>query len=379
MRRSVEIDVLKGIGIILMVLGHCCPFLEKPIYVFHMALFFLAAGFCFNEKNANSIKTVSSYFLRKLKSFYIPYVLMGIVLLSFTNLFIILGLRTNNPLFEINAINSYNGLTEWLTVGAYIKNIVRLLCFGFLGDDVPFFGATWFLRVLFLAEIFYVVLVWGIKKIPISERSQKNIITVVTFGCLLLSYGLQVNNIEIRILGISVFDKVSRSLTALCMLDFGARSKYSIEKLCCNGRNCVLLFAGCLVIICALSTQSTVYLSKNDIVNPLFFIIGSLAGYLMVFCLSRIICIYSVEKIFTYIGKHTLSILFLHFLAFKPVTVWQVSLFGLPKYMRASFPVLYTDFYWVILYMVCGLGIPLGLQFIFNRIKEKVKIRKTIA
>lgn len=56
--RAYEIDVMKGIGILLVILGHCMPdfpvnILEDPlssevrrfIYTFHMPMFFFCSGF----------------------------------------------------------------------------------------------------------------------------------------------------------------------------------------------------------------------------------------------------------------------------------------------------------------------------------------------
>ena len=47
------IDVIKGYGICLMVCGHSgAPFTDW-IYLFHMALFFIASGYLWNERNAH--------------------------------------------------------------------------------------------------------------------------------------------------------------------------------------------------------------------------------------------------------------------------------------------------------------------------------------
>ena len=53
MERLVFIDNAKGIGIILMILGHIPnmpEFFHSWIYSFHMPLFFFISGYLFNEK-----------------------------------------------------------------------------------------------------------------------------------------------------------------------------------------------------------------------------------------------------------------------------------------------------------------------------------------
>ena len=44
MERDIRIDILKGIGIILVVWGHATAILIKEICIFHMPLFFFLAG-----------------------------------------------------------------------------------------------------------------------------------------------------------------------------------------------------------------------------------------------------------------------------------------------------------------------------------------------
>ena len=44
-RRDSTIDILKGIGIILVVLGHADFPFRDWVYLFHMALFFITSGY----------------------------------------------------------------------------------------------------------------------------------------------------------------------------------------------------------------------------------------------------------------------------------------------------------------------------------------------
>ena len=51
--RNVAIDALKGLGILLMVIGHSnLPFnLRGLIFVFHMPLFFIVSGYLYKERS----------------------------------------------------------------------------------------------------------------------------------------------------------------------------------------------------------------------------------------------------------------------------------------------------------------------------------------
>lgn len=73
------IDIAKGIGIILVTMGHT-RISETPVNwwltSFHMALFFVLAGLCFDE---NRYSTYGQYFKRKCIALGYPYVMLTIV------------------------------------------------------------------------------------------------------------------------------------------------------------------------------------------------------------------------------------------------------------------------------------------------------------
>ena len=86
MNRDTTIDVLKGIGIILVVIGHsCCPqLLNDFIFSFHMPLFFIASGYFFEMKNLENKK---DYLKRKIRGIYFPYLKWSVIFLLLHNLF----------------------------------------------------------------------------------------------------------------------------------------------------------------------------------------------------------------------------------------------------------------------------------------------------
>ena len=54
-----NVSISKGIGIILMVIGHIfvCydyKFVHNFIYAFHMPLFFIISGYCFSERHLDN-------------------------------------------------------------------------------------------------------------------------------------------------------------------------------------------------------------------------------------------------------------------------------------------------------------------------------------
>lgn len=83
-----SIDILKGLGILLMVIGHTGFQHKSFIYMFHMALFFIASGYLYKEKNSESFSQVVSFVLRKIKGVWIPYFIWNVVFTLLNNVFI---------------------------------------------------------------------------------------------------------------------------------------------------------------------------------------------------------------------------------------------------------------------------------------------------
>lgn len=67
------IDTIKGVGIILVLIGHCnIPNINQYIYLFHMPLFYIISGYCWNvDKNCNL--PFKDFFNKKFNSYIIPY------------------------------------------------------------------------------------------------------------------------------------------------------------------------------------------------------------------------------------------------------------------------------------------------------------------
>lgn len=80
-QRNIEMDILKGLGIILVVMGHYyLPFVWFTPYSFHMPLFIFASGYFYNPKYEN---TPLLLLKKRAKSLLLPYfsysIFLGIV------------------------------------------------------------------------------------------------------------------------------------------------------------------------------------------------------------------------------------------------------------------------------------------------------------
>lgn len=63
--RNVSIDMIKGMAIIFVVLGHCGFPWTDYLYLFHMAVFLMASGYCFSARHGQSLDSFWNYVLKK--------------------------------------------------------------------------------------------------------------------------------------------------------------------------------------------------------------------------------------------------------------------------------------------------------------------------
>ena len=129
--RYKEIDLLKGYGIVLMILGHIPvnSFFMKTIYLFHMPLFFIASGFLFKKSNQSISELLKKWFLRLILPYFI-FSLCG---------------------YALWVIEIKPQIGEEL-----IKPLLAILLYN--NQDMPITGALWFLSsMLFLYILYYYI------------------------------------------------------------------------------------------------------------------------------------------------------------------------------------------------------------------------------
>lgn len=139
-KRNDIIDIMKGIGIIAVIIGHMGNVPSVPyrnfIFSFHMPLFFIIAGYFFKPNN-NFKNKIKSDFSRLV----IPYIFTALILLCFNVLQSLVGEEKN---------------TDVITTGI----VSALFCSGsghssLIWGNIPAIGAIWFLLALFWCRVVY--------------------------------------------------------------------------------------------------------------------------------------------------------------------------------------------------------------------------------
>ncbi len=138
------VDITRGIGILLMVIGHAgnIPNIKIWIYSFHMPLFFILSGYIYGKYKSNKYTNSGLFGLFKLlkkniKSYLVPYVFLFIVN------FII------QSFFEFIKF----GLEYFKNGGNTYRYLIKGLLYSY-DTDYPNCDPLWFLTCLFITYIF---------------------------------------------------------------------------------------------------------------------------------------------------------------------------------------------------------------------------------
>lgn len=152
--RIVELDILKCFGIILVVIGHtkCPPLLGALIYFVHMPLFFYLSGVTNRSDDYySSWNNLKKFFVKRIHTLYIPFLKFAIPICLL-----------HNAIYAAGLYNVHYDTTQ------YIMQIVRTLLFS-VGETEPFLPQLWFIKVLFIAEVMYAVIVYVCHWLGISK------------------------------------------------------------------------------------------------------------------------------------------------------------------------------------------------------------------
>jgi acyltransferase len=325
-----EIDIAKGIGIILVVIGHTSTHLglEKIIYQFHMPLFFILSGFFFKDKY---VVNPLSFLVSRLKSLYVPYVLNGLRLFLF---FLCLSYLVNES-------------TGFSFLGAIKYSLLIISGVG----SVPLGGAIWFLRALFIVSFLFIFLKWIISKIVGGKK--KIILFLFVLGFLIIGYKTQLPY------------NISSSCVALFFFYIGHLYSKNKDYIIMN----IYIVLLALVILLYATFTNSVDLAYNTYTSIWLFILSSVSGtYIIVYVSEKIKQNYFLE----YIGQKSLSIMLFHFLSFVPINLVIVELYDLPIERILDYPTIVVYRFWWLLYVVTGVFMSLLIDKIITGFEKKL-------
>lgn len=347
-KRDAYIDVVKGITIISIVIGHASwdlkfPFgvtieIGKFVYLYHISTFLFCSGYLYNnEKN-----DLWSYVSRRFQSIYMPYLVYIWFYYLFRNILIHLGVIEGQPYGIINSI-------------LYFSNAVCLVGGGEL------LSAFWFIPMMFFnISIFAVIICLSSK---IDNRIFKILMRVITICAIGLVGIISVENG----LGILYNLQISYLLLPVTALGFCAR-KIDIKKYC-NTIGIVISVAIMIYII--EKDYGYIELSRNMIINRRLFYPVTCISIFFVLCLAKqIMKIEMLKNGLSIVGRYSYDIMAMHFLAIKLVDIIVCHMIGRHD-LLSNFPHSFENI-WLVYYIV-GVVLPIIIRILFNKVLSWIK------
>lgn len=318
--RYLEIDFIKGLGIILMIMGHQYYGMLFDIWIhsFHMPIFFMISGFLFN-----SDLSIRKRIHKKYKSLIIPYITVSLFHLLIFSLKIVISREPlDKLLYHFSHILLYNH------------------------EGIAICGAVWFLTALFFTDVIYSI----VCKITTDFFSKLVIIfTFVTIGHILSYYEYRLPlsiDISFVCLGLYFIGDNFKKIRKDCIINFNGnitmllfiislvlifRNGYVNLRLASYG-NIFLFYIDCILMglvlyifsvkivknssrfiryITNIGRNSLIYLSFNQLLILLFrLILGDIYNNYLIKLILLIVILYILESINNFIENNNLKFLF---------------------------------------------------------------------
>lgn len=363
--RNNKIDIVKGIGIILVVLGHSGVMFENFIYLFHMSIFFIVAGYCYNIKYSESIYGIKNLFIKRMKSLWKPYVLWNIAFILLNNIFILINFYTTNKELVDNKDLLINNTAQYFSIPKIFREIFRVILFS---GGTQLTGTFWFFRTLFWTTVLFAVILFFTQKIE-SRYFKAGVEIIILFiialsGVFLQKKGINTYNIGTvcSVYGLMYLGKVFRTVQ-IKRGDRQANEKFQWIN--------IAVGIGILLI---LNKYNHISLNINNYPNIIVLWVAAVAGWLMVYGIAFYLeKIKKVSRILEYIGRHTITVMCLHFITFKVVNLIQVLIYNEPIEYIASFPILHSENGWWFVYTVAGVILPIMVVLVYGEIRKRMK------
>lgn len=386
-KRVDYLDTAKGFGILMVCIGHACTNhgsaaecqmadLIRFVTLFHMALFFFINGMLYQTKYSE--RPVVGC-LKKFRAYYIPFVKYNLLFWLFHNLFVKFHLISG----KLDAKDyAYEGLRAYAV--SFLKSIA--------GFRQRFAGAMWFLEALIVISIVFIL----IDYVATKMFSQKRIValTVMVLGVVLVNRLLDLSEVP-HVPG-ALTQMVYWGLNGLLFFYLGYlyrfyswNEKLQKHKIWLVPLLLVIVVSAVVIMkpqVVSVITNSSipVYQSVSGafvgaagmkglpLLQYIFYALIGFCGIVMIILLSQFRGIAGV-KVMKTLGKYSLHIMCLHFLAFKCVSLLIIWVYHMPVERLAEYPVINgVGGLWWIAYTICGCLLPVLAVKLFEAVKSKI-------
>ena len=333
-------------------------FLADSISAFHMPLFYIVSGMCFNPKY---LTCGWNFIERKIEGVYLPY-------LKWSLLFLLL----HNVCFRLHlydAVYGFRGIGTTLYSTHDFLSHARDVIFKMEGHE-NLLGAFWFMKPLLLGNIlFYCVL-----------RLTKNNIWLTLGVIAILACVMHTMNLVIPYVNITY------------MIPFAAffvAAGYGIRTMQMDYDKWYVYLACVIIWLAGAAINPHPSMLNQSAMTLLPYMVSAIAGTLLMILISRQVVeksaetnnatMHSLYRAMCYIGDHTLEVMTLHFVAFKLVSWLIVSRYDLPIEQIAEHPVIemYAQAGWWGAYLAVGVTVPIIYAYGKDRLLKALECVKT--
>lgn len=323
-------DIAKALGIIAIVLGHCCPIREVVLFVYgyHLALFFFVSGATYNEEKY-ALKPFA-FFQARVKSLWPGY-------------FVYMSLFT-----------LINNVAVWAKMLPHrsmytIKDICKRIWENFIfSGSETFGGAFWFVPALLVALMVFSAVVYFATRYGGRFKTVLIIILCSLTGCVGIIFNLSKT---------SLLWHSHTSMLVLPIICAGFLfSHFELHK--------KHIFRWYIAVICLvffhyfiITKAYRIELSAEMIATKYLFYPLSFAGIYFIFYICTLIEKNStLKKALSFVGKYSFDIMAMHFLIIKVIDAIFGRITNQPLDTISVFPRAY-GYLWP-LYLVASVTIP---------------------
>lgn len=306
MKREKWIDAVRGIGIILVIIGHCRrpEIVLKLIQSFHMPLFFFISGYLFRIKDCS----FGQFFKHRLKLYIKPYIELSVI-----NLFIWMIIK-------------YKSGTENLG-RLFVRYLIGLAYSRGTWYWMPNCSALWFLTALFCASI---IMYFIVKRERKMQAALIFLCAVCTFAfCKAPIFKNPVLNFsDFNFETVKLVWNIDSAIWGVIFMYFGymLRQLGFVNKV----KNCDRLKLSLICVVLFTAGVSAAYFNPVDFISMDSMISGNiLLAFLSMTCISLFVLIASCRllnnsRLLGLFGRNTIYILGYNYL----VNYFVYYLFG---------------------------------------------------
>lgn len=340
MQRDAYWDMVKGLAVLLILAGHTGAPLVPFIYMYNLAVFFFVAGYFYREKyTAEPFR----YMGTRLQRLWWPCVRWAVLFVLLHNVLLAAGLYAAVPGIPLAGEQHVYSLADMLRALVHAFTLQGL-------EDMAV--ALWFVEMM-LADLFMLCgMHYLVRRLSGWRRE---LALLAGAGAV---YGLGCYFIQHQIYPEYYFHTA-------CLLFVPVYLGYLYQRFQCH---VPLHWAGGLaaalvVLFVYRHTGTWIEYSQNRMIGPKWFVLANAGGLYFHLWLCRLLQRGAwFTKVLACVGRESLGIIALHFLAFKAAGVVYIKAMGLPTAYLAAIPVvgypLQSGVWWVF-FVLCGVCLPL--------------------